>query len=384
MEYRMVGELRVSVVGLGCRRLAEPGTDPDHARRVVYAALDAGITLFDTADTYGEGASEEILGRALRGHRHEVVVATKVGMHRHAGVPAPGGAPGGEALLAPGTYTQDATPRYLIAATENSLRRLGTDYIDLLQLHYPDPATPFPETAEALARLVRQGKARAVGLCNFSAPDLEAWGDAQPGWPPECRPVTLQAPYSLVQREVEERVLNLASRYGLGLVAYAPLFLGYLARAPQPGEQEADPQRSLLSLPYVDRLARAVSLLRELGREIAYTPAQLALRWVLDRPGVAAALAGATRPDQVRENAGVPAPLPDPVRSALDELSAGLTPLPAAIIEETVLECHPAARGGYYLVVSSGLKVASSSPIQPGSPVKLDAWSGRVLAGTDG
>jgi len=382
----MVGELRVSAVGLGCRRLAGPGMDPERSRQVVHAALDAGIVLFDTADIYGRGASEEVLGKALRGHRHEVVIATKVGIRRGDATFAPprGTGPGGGTQapgggLGPATTTQDATAPYLIRATEDSLRRLGTDYIDLLQLHYPDPATPFEETAQALGLLVRQGKARAVGLSNFFAPDLEAWLEGQPGWPVESRPVALQVPYNLVQRDIEERVLPLARQHGLGLLAYMPLFLGYLAREPQPGEQERDPHRGLLPLPYIDRLARAVARMRELGREWGLTPAQLALRWVIDRPGVVAALAGATRPQQVWENAGAGSALPDPLRSALDEISEDLSPVPPLVINETVVECHPAPRGDYYVVLASGLKTPSANPVRTGWTVELDGWRGQIL-----
>ncbi|MEW6399378.1 MAG: aldo/keto reductase [Bacillota bacterium] len=376
MEYRMVGQLRVSVVGLGCRRLAAPGMDPDRARQVVHAALDAGIVLFDTADNYGRGASEEALGKALRGHRHDVVIATKAGIRRGAGGGA--GAAAEEPARADLT-TQDGSARHLIKATEDSLRRLGTDYVDLLQLHYPDPATPFEETAGALARLVQQGKARAIGLCNFPIADLQAWLAGQPAWPAESRPVTLQMPYSLVQREIEEKALPLAREHGLGLLAYMPLFVGYLAREPQPGELEGDPHRALLPLTYVDRLAGAVARMRELGRELGLTPGQFALRWVIDRPGVVAALAGATRPKQVWENAGAGPALPETMRSAVEEISRELAPVPPLVITETAVECHPSPRGGYYVVVSSGLKIPSPDPVKPGWTVELDGWRGDIL-----
>lgn len=385
MEYRQLGDLRVSVVGLGCRRLAAPGMDPDGARRVVHSALDAGVTLFDTADNYGGGAAEEVLGRALRGHRHDVVIATKVGIRRQQpawGAMLPGGAGTGgtRPADAPGPrVTQDGTTSYLIRATEESLRRLGTDYIDLLQVHYPDPATPFEETARALARLVRDGKARAVGLCNFTAADLEAWFAEQAGWPPESRPVGLQAPYSLVQRDVEEKVLDLARRHGLGLLAYMPLFLGYLAREPRPGEQGGDPHRGLLPAPYADRLARAVERMRALGRDWGFTPAQMALRWVIERPGVVAALAGATRPEQVTENAGAARPLPEALRAELETISRELGPVPPLVIRQTVLQCESSPRGGYYAVLDSGLKVAVPDPVPPGWAVELDGWRGTVL-----
>ncbi|MDI7249377.1 MAG: aldo/keto reductase [Bacillota bacterium] len=385
VEYRELGELRVSVVGLGCRRLAGPGMDYERARQVVHRALDAGITLFDTADNYGRGASEEVLGRALRGHRHEVVIATKVGIRR--GLPATGSAPEGQGGEGAGgataqgipVATQDGTTAYLERATEDSLRRLGTDYIDLLQVHYPDPATPFEETARALAKLVRQGKARAVGLCNFTADDLEAWFGEQPGWPAESRPVALQAAYSLVQRDVEERVVDLARQHGLGLLAYMPLFLGYLGREPQPGDQEGDPHRALLPVPYVDGLARAVLRMRELGRDWGMTPAQMALRWVIERPGVVAALAGATRPEQVEENARAARPLPEEIGLALDDISRELAPVPPLLMQQSVLHCAPSPRGGHYVVLESGLKLPTPEPVRPGWVAEVDGWRGTIL-----
>jgi len=385
VEYRQLGDLRVSVVGLGCRRLAGPGMDPEGARRVVHSALDAGITLFDTADNYGGGAAEEVLGRALRGHRHDVVIATKVGIRRERpawGTMLPGGtgAEGTRQANAPGPrVTQDGTTPYLIRATEDSLRRLGTDYIDLLQVHYPDPATPFEETARALARLVRDGKARAVGLCNFTSADLEAWFAEQAGWPPESRPVALQAPYSLVQRDVEEKVLDLARQHGLGVLAYMPLLLGYLAREPRPGDQGGDPHRALLPVPYVDRLARAVARMRALGRDWGFTPAQMALRWVIERPAVVAALAGATRPEQVTENAGAARPLPEALREEIDAISRELGQVPPLAIRQTVLRCDRSPRGGHYAVLDSGLKIPVPDPVPPGWAVELDGWRGTVL-----
>lgn len=373
MEYRMLGELRISVVGLGCRRLTGPGMDYQSASRVVHAALDTGIVLFDTADSYGRGAAEEVLGKALRPHRHEVLIATKVGLRRRAASPDECAAG-----LAPEITTQDGTASYLVRAAEESLRRLGTDYIDLLQLHYPDPATPPEETARALSLLVRQGKARAVGLCNFPPALVQAWVDGQRGWPEYSRPLTLQVPYNLAHRE-EEPGVELARQNGMGVLACMPLLMGYLAREPRPGDQEGDPDRSLLPVPYVDRLARAVARMRQMGRDWGLTPAQMALRWAADRPGVVAVLAGATRPEQVRENATLGPALPEELRSALDEISGELGPLPPLPVSETVVDSRPSAYGDHYVLLGSGLKVPAPAPLRAGQAVEVDGWRGKIL-----
>src|SRR5215472_7630777 len=224
MRYRSLGRsgLVVSVAGLGCNNFGRR-LDVDATRAVVDAALDAGITLLDTAESYGAGRSEEILGEVLAGRRDQVVLATKFG-HRNAdmGYGAAAGARGGRG--------------YILRAVEQSLRRLRTDYIDLYQIHTPDPATPIEETLTALGDLVAQGKVRYLGHSNFSGWQLaEAASAARElgttGF------VSAQNHWSLLERGVEAEVVPAAVHYGLGVLPYYPLANGLLTGKVRRGKE---------------------------------------------------------------------------------------------------------------------------------------------------
>jgi len=285
MRTRRIGSLEVSVVGVGCnnfgRRVDEAGT-----RRVVDAALEAGINFFDTADIYGdEGASERFLGRALRGRRGEALIATKFGK------------PMDEAR-------RGARPEYVRRAAEDSLQRLGTDYIDLYQLHEPDPEVPIAETLGALNELVREGKVREIGCSNFSVEQLrEAEAAAQPG---SARFVSVQNEYSLFHREPEEGMLAECARQNIAFIPYFPLASGLLtgkyrkgAPVPEGSRLSGGRYGTLLSDENLERVEQLISFAEARGRTLL----ELAFAWLLDRPQVASVIAGATRTEQVRANA---------------------------------------------------------------------------------
>ncbi|HEX7008393.1 MAG TPA: aldo/keto reductase, partial [Phycisphaeraceae bacterium] len=206
MQTRRIGSLEVSVVGLGCNNFGRR-LDADATAQVVHAALDAGITFFDTADIYGGTLSETYLGKALDKRRDEVVIATKFGMEVD-------------------PQRKGAHPRYVRQAVEDSLRRLGTDYIDLYQLHTPDPEVPIADTLGVLDELVKSGKVREIGCSNFSAQQLEeAQAAVRPG---AARFVSVQNEYSLLHREPEQAVLPACERLGLAFIPYFPLANGLL------------------------------------------------------------------------------------------------------------------------------------------------------------
>jgi aryl-alcohol dehydrogenase-like predicted oxidoreductase len=219
MEFRRVGEsgLEVSVVGVGCNQFGRR-VDAAGVARIVHAALDAGVTLFDTADVYNGGESERLLGAALRGRRDSAIVATKVGF------------PMGE-----GHYVSGASRRHIRAAVEASLRRLGTEWIDLYQIHVPDPDTPIEETLSALDDLVREGKVRYIGCSNFSG-----WQIADADWTSYhhhlSRFISAQNEYSLLNRGAETEVAPACEHFGLGLIPYFPLMRGMLTGRYRRGE----------------------------------------------------------------------------------------------------------------------------------------------------
>ena len=291
MEIRNLGTsgLRVSVVGLGCNNLGGR-IDFNAAKTVVHKALDLGITLLDTADAYGNrGGSEEALGRILGDRRKDIVLASKFGF------------PMNDAETLSG-----ASRRYIMTAVEASLKRLQTDYLDLYQLHRPDPLTPIEETMRALDDLVRQGKARYVGCSN-----LPAWQVVEALWTAKqlglMAFVSCQDEYSLVVRAPERALIPAMQRYGLGLLPYFPLASGLLtgkyrrnAQFPQ-GTRLAKEQRlndRFLTDANWAKAERLMDFCDRRGRSLL----ELAFSWLTSRPTVASVIAGATAPEQIEAN----------------------------------------------------------------------------------
>jgi aryl-alcohol dehydrogenase-like predicted oxidoreductase len=291
MRYRTLGDsgLLVSVAGLGCnnfgRRVDLAGT-----RAVVDAALDAGITLLDTADIYGDGESEELLGEVLAGRRDKVVLATKFGHWRvDMGFGPAAGAKGGRA--------------YIRRAVEASLRRLRTDYIDLYQLHTPDPATPIGETLAALGELVTEGKVRYLGHSNFTGWQIAdaAHVARQAGTPPF---VSAQNHWSLLERAVEAEVVPAALHFNVGVLPYYPLANGLLTgkvrrgQAPPAGSRLAG-REGYVTEGKLDRVEALTGWAAERG----LTLLQVAIGALAAQPGCTSVIAGATTPEQVKANA---------------------------------------------------------------------------------
>jgi len=284
MDTRRIGSLEVSVVGLGCNNFGRR-LDSDATSAVVDAALDAGITFFDTADVYGGTKSEEYLARALGQRRDEVVVATKFGS-------------------AVDEQRKGARPEYVRQAVEDSLRRLGTDRIDLYQLHTPDPKVPIEDTLGALDELVREWKVREIGCSNFSAVQLhEAKEATRVG---AARFVSVQNEYSLLHREPEGDVLPECERAGMAFTPYFPLANGLLTGKYRQGQDAPAGSRlhsgrgnRLLT----DRNLTIVERLIEFSEGRGHTILELAFSWLLTRPTVASVIAGATSPEQARSNA---------------------------------------------------------------------------------
>ena len=304
MTYRRLGDsgLVVSVVGIGCNSFGAK-VDPDGTRAVVDAALDAGITFFDTADIYGEppGRSEELLGAALRGRRDDVVIATKFGMDM-AGANGP-------------DHGARGARRYIARAVEASLRRLGTDYIDLYQMHEPDNGTPIEETLNALDDLVRVGKVRYLGNSNFAG-----WQIADASWVARTGGVTpfvsAQNQYSLLRREVETEVVPACERFGLGLLPYFPLASGLLTGKYKRGEAPPAGSRLAGGPRYAARLAAApwdtIEAVETYAAQRGLTMLQVAIGGLAAQPAITSVIAGATSPEQVRANAAAVSWCPSP------------------------------------------------------------------------
>jgi aryl-alcohol dehydrogenase-like predicted oxidoreductase len=284
MEKRRIGSLEVSVVGLGCNNFGWR-LDAERTAAVVNAAIDAGINFFDTADIYGAGESEEFIGRALKGRRSDILIATKFGKPMDAG--------------------RGGSPEYIRRAVEASLTRLGTDVIDLYQIHEPDPAVPIEETLGALGDLVREGKVREIGCSNFSADQLDEAARKAPSGEP--RFASVQNEYSLIHREPEMEVLPACERLNLAFIPYFPLASGlltgkYRKDAPMP-EQGRLVSGSSQSRLLTDRNLDLVEKLIAFAAERNHTILELAFAWLLAKRPVASVIAGATKPEQVHANA---------------------------------------------------------------------------------
>ena len=294
MDKRRIGrsDLEVSVLGLGCNNLGGR-LDERASIRVVDAALDLGVTMFDTADVYPKGktsVSEELLGRALGARRPNVVVATKFGL------------PMDETGAREG-----ASRNYIVRAVEDSLRRLGTDWIDLYQLHAPDRATPIEETLRALGDLVKAGKVRYVGCSNFAAWEMvdANWIAKQLGAPAF---VSIQNEYSLVMREPDREVIPACHAHSVGFLPFFPLASGLLSgkyRRDQPPPRDA---RLAYTKPLGDRFLSVSNMemvvrLQALCDTRGWRLLDLAFSWLLTCPAVSSVIAGASTPEQLRQNA---------------------------------------------------------------------------------
>lgn len=281
VKIRTIGSLEVSLAGLGCNnfgwRIDAAGTTA-----VVNAAIDSGINLFDTADIYGGGRSEEYLGRALKGRRDQVLIASKFGMKMSEG-------------------KEGGKPSYVRQAVEDSLRRLGTDYIDLYQMHQPDPSTPIADTLGALTDLVKAGKAREIGCSNFSAMQIREAAKVQ-----GARFVSVQNNYSLFHREPEAEVLPECERLGVAFLPYFPLANGLLTgkyRKGQPFPKSSRAEDGFGPKVFTEENLALVDALRQFAESRGHTLLELAMSWLASKPVIASIIAGAKTPEQVKANA---------------------------------------------------------------------------------
>ena len=290
MEYRRLGAsgLRVSVIGLGGNTFGRY-TDAEGTAGIVSAALDVGINFFDTANIYNAGVSEEHLGRALRGRRDQAIIATKAGMR-----------------MGQGPNESGSSRKHLIASVHASLRRLETDYIDLLQIHAFDPETPLEETIGALDDLVRAGAIRYTGCSNYDAWRMTRalWISDQRGWTPF---ISNQPEYNLLARDIERELVPACLALGVGIIPYSPLAGGLLTGKYTAGQPAPEGTRGHNNPRFEERIRpdtlEKVGKLDAWARERGHSVGELALAWLASRPAVATVIAGVRKPEQVSANA---------------------------------------------------------------------------------
>ncbi|BCL28701.1 aldo/keto reductase [Streptomyces aurantiacus] len=305
MQYRTLGRtgIKVSPYGLGALMFATSvgNPDPDDSARVIHKALDAGINLIDTADVYGD--SEEVVGKALKGRRDNVVLATKVSR------------PTGDDPNQQGT-----SRRHIVTAVENSLRRLGTDHIDLYQIHVPDPTTDIEETLSVLSDLIHSGKVRAIGTSATPASDI-----VEARWAAERRGLarfhTEQPPYSLLNRGVEREVLPVAQRHGVGTLVWGPLGQGLLTGRVRKGEENRLRRAAFFKHLNDERRLDVVEQFISLAEEAGMPLTHLAMAFAIAHPGVTSALAGLRTMSHLDDLlAGLDVVLTDDILDRIDEI----------------------------------------------------------------
>jgi aryl-alcohol dehydrogenase-like predicted oxidoreductase len=306
MQYRTLGRtgIKVSPYALGAMMFGVIG-NPDHedSIRIIHKALDAGINFVDTADMYSQGESEEIVGKALKGRRDDVVLATKV-----------------FGVMGDDPNQRGNSRRWIMTEVENSLRRLQTDYIDLYQIHRPDPETDIEETLSALSDLIRSGKVRAIGSSTMPASDI-----VETQWVAERRGLerfrTEQPTYSILSRGIEAEVLPVAQRYGMGILVWSPLAQGMLTGRIRKGQQ-TDLRRTALFKHLTDeRRLDAVEQIIPLAEKAGLPMTHLAMAFAIAHPGVTSAIIGPRTMEQLDDLlAGVEVTLTDEILDRIDEI----------------------------------------------------------------
>jgi aryl-alcohol dehydrogenase-like predicted oxidoreductase len=306
VRYRTLGRtgIKVTPFALGAMMFGAGG-NPDHddSIRIIHKALDAGINFVDTADRYSGGESEEIVGKALKGRRDDVVLATKV-----------------NGPMGDDPNQRGNSRRWIMTEVENSLRRLQTDYIDLYQIHRPDPDTDIEETLSALSDLIRGGKVRAIGSSTMPASDMV---EAQ--WVAERRGLarfrTEQPPYSILNRGIEAEVLPVAQRYGMGTLVWSPLAKGMLTGRIRKGQQ-TDLRRATVFTSFSDEARLdAVERIIPVAEQAGLSMTHLAMAFVIAHPGVTSAIIGPRTMEQLDDLlAGIDVTLTDDILDAIDEI----------------------------------------------------------------
>jgi aryl-alcohol dehydrogenase-like predicted oxidoreductase len=314
VEKRKIGSLEVSIVGVGCNNFGMR-IDEEATRAVVDAAIDEGINFFDTADVYGgRGKSEEYLGKALGSRRDDVLIATKFG-----------------SPMSDDGQSQGGSPRWIKQAVEDSLRRLGTDRIDLYQHHFPERETPFDETLGALDELVRAGKVREIGCSNYAGKHIDKCVriSADKGL---AKWASAQNNYSLLERGPEQDLIPACERNGLAFLPYFPLASGLLTGKYKSKEDRPEGTRITLMAQAMPERAEQVlteenfaviGKLRAYAEERGHTLLELAMSWLASKPIIASVIAGATKPEQVKANVTAAGwKLTDEEMAQVDELAA--------------------------------------------------------------
>jgi myo-inositol catabolism protein IolS len=360
MSNRRLGKsgLYVFPIGLGCRTLGYKSAKEEEAIAIVQRAVELGTNFVDTANIYRKGKSEEIVGKAINSMRNKVVLATKGSIVR-----TPEGLP-----------TQDLRPESVRQAVKDSLKRLQTDYIDLYQIHYPDPLTPFKETAEVLKELVGTGTIKNVGVSNFSSHELEEWTNL-------IETPTVQLPYNFLQRELYTKLLPVCQKHDVSMMIYTPLLMGLMSGKLTGNETFAEnDERSTIPPSLVKTSISIANQLKPLADKYNKTVAQVIVNFILNQPQVGCVLVGASSLSQVEENVGAAKwTMQAGDRKKIEKTVHGTEEsLDKQYFTQQVAETRLNYAGNNVATIEMGLKLVVPHAVKKGDRIKI-SWNGEYL-----
>lgn len=364
VEKRRLGKSKLYVfpIGLGCRTIGYKAETRQEAIEIIQNAVELGVNFIDTANIYRKGISEEIVGEAIKSIRKKVILATKGGI-----VKAPGG-----------LTIQDLRPESIRQAIKESLQRLQTDYIDLYQIHYPDPATPFKETVETLKEFIENGTIKYVGLSNFSPKELEEWVDLM-------EVPSVQAPYNFLQQKLYKKLLPVCKKRKIDMIIYTPLLMGLLS-----GKITSDTQfakndgRSIVPSQIIEICIKVTEQLRSIAEKYDKTVSQLILNFIVNKPCVGCVLVGASSSAQVKENVeavGWTMHVED--RALLESIIGNMAVnLDEQFFVQTIRDLFLNYAGKQIAILEMGMKFPVPSTIKVGDRIKI-SWNGEYLGIAD-
>ena len=356
MEKRRLGttNLYASPIGLGCRTIHKIGSKK--AIEIIREAIKTGINLIDTANIYGGGKSEEIVGEAIHDIREKVILATKGGIVKDAS----------------GLPTQDLSPKSVRKAVEESLKRLKTDYIDLYQIHYPDPTTPPKETVNTLMEYVDSGIIRHVGLSNISYEELKEWASL-------INIPSIQIPYNFLQHKTYDKILQFCQSRKISIIAYTPLLMGLLTEKVKRRFPRND-ERSIIPPRIIKECERIVGQLKPIAEKCGKTVPQLILNWLINRPGIGCILVGMSKIEHVKENVeAMEWRMPSEIRREIDDIAKGIkTSLDNEFFIQTIKKVFSNYAGRKVVILEMGMKIIVPSTVEAGDRIKI-SWNGEYL-----
>lgn len=360
MKKRRLGNsnLYVTPIGLGCRTLGYKSETMEEAVAIVQGAIKLGINFIDTANIYRGGKSEEIIGQAIQSMRKQVIIATKGSIVRTTN----------------GLVTQDLRPESLKSAIEGSLKRLNTDYIDLYQIHYPDPSTPLKETINVLEEYMATGTIKYVGLSNFSLEELKNWTELMDV-------PTIQVPYNFLQEKIYKKLLPFCQAKGISMIVYSPLLMGLLTgKIKEDTKFPKNDERSIIPLSILKECVRIVKALEPIAEEQNKTVAQLVLNWIMNQPNVGCVLVGANRIQQISENISAAKwKMPHEIQQKIEDIVMKIkVKLDDQFFIQTVKKVFQNYAGKHIATIEIGMKIPVSSEVKEGSRIMI-SWNGEFL-----